>query len=80
MFDGIQPKYLTIKQACAYSGLSRTRVYENLYQFMPKKCGARTLISVEALDAWLEALPNAPVRPPSKVGTGGRRDDCSSTS
>ncbi len=64
MSEAIRPKYLTIKQACEYSGLSRTRIYENLYRLKPKKCGARTLVLVDALDAWLASLPNARVRPP----------------
>lgn len=66
MSDSIRPKYMTIKQACQYSGLSRTRIYEFLWRLRPKKCGTRTLIHVWSLDELLASLPNAKVRSPPR--------------
>lgn len=55
----IKPSHLPIPGAVAYSGSSRTSIYEalKLGKIEAKKCGRRTLVSVASLDAYLASLP-----------------------
>ena len=53
--------YFTISDARAYSGLSRTRLYENLHLLEVRKVGKRTLISRASLDEYLNSLPLSPL-------------------
>jgi hypothetical protein len=66
MTNSIRPKYLTIKQAYEYAGVSRTRLYENLYRLKARKCGERTLVLFDALDAWMETWPVAKAKHPRR--------------
>jgi excisionase family DNA binding protein len=52
---------LTVAEAAKAIGLSRARFYVELSEgrISGKKVGARTLIPVESLQAWLAALPEA---------------------
>lgn len=58
-FQSIKPSHLPIPGAVAYTGSSRSSLYEALKrgQIEAKKCGRRTLVSVESLDAYLASLP-----------------------
>lgn len=55
----IKPSHLPIPGAVAYSGSSRTALYEamKLGKIEARKCGRRTLISVASLDEYLASLP-----------------------
>lgn len=55
----IKPSHLPIPGAVAYSGSSRTSIYEALKtgKIEAKKCGRRTLVSVASLDQYLASLP-----------------------
>ena len=55
----IKPSHLPIPGAVAYSGSSRTAIYEamKLGKIEARKCGRRTLISVASLDEYLASLP-----------------------
>jgi excisionase family DNA binding protein len=58
---------LTIREACDYSRTSRSALYSAIKsgQLTARKRGARTLILMSDLRAWVEALP--------KVGNGAQR-------
>ena len=58
-FQSIKPSHLPIPGAVAYTGSSRSSLYEALKrgQIEARKCGRRTLVSVESLDAYLASLP-----------------------
>jgi excisionase family DNA binding protein len=62
MTESIRPNYMTIEQACRYTGLSRTRIYEILWCLKAKKCGRRTIIPASSLDEYMQSLPDANVR------------------
>lgn len=55
----IKPSHMPMPGAVAYSGSSRTTLYEALKngRIEAKKCGRRTLISVASLDDFLASLP-----------------------
>lgn len=55
----IKPSHLPIPGAVAYTGTSRTSLYEamKLGKIEARKCGRRTLVSVASLDAYLANLP-----------------------
>ena len=55
----IKPSHLPIPGAVAYSGSSRTALYEamKLGKIEARKCGRRTLVSVASLDEYLASLP-----------------------
>ncbi len=63
----MRPLTVTIPEACAFSGLSRTKIYEMAAAkiLTPRKAGKRTLILVAELTAALEALPAADIKCPS---------------
>jgi len=55
----IKPSHVPIPGAVAYTGSSRSALYEalKLGKIEAKKCGRRTLVSVASLDAYLASLP-----------------------
>lgn len=55
----IKPSHLPIPGAVAYTGSSRSALYEalKLGKIEARKCGRRTLVSVASLDAYLASLP-----------------------
>lgn len=55
----LKPSHLPIPGAVAYSGSSRTALYEALKnkKISAVKAGRRTLVSVESLDEYLASLP-----------------------
>jgi hypothetical protein len=64
--------YLMVKDACEYSGLSRTRLYQIMWQLKARKAGRTTLVLRAALDAYLQSLPSAETRRPGdKPGKRG---------
>ena len=60
----ITPRYATIPDWCAISGMGRSSSYEALGRGDLKaiKLGVRTLIDVEAGLAWLGSMPAAEIR------------------
>ncbi|SCW85287.1 DNA binding domain-containing protein, excisionase family [Sphingobium faniae] len=55
----IKPSHLPIPGAVAYTGSSRSALYEalKLGKIEARKCGRRTLVSVASLDEYLASLP-----------------------
>jgi hypothetical protein len=50
--QGIQPRFVSIKQACAYLGCSRSYFYENLvYRVEIVPLGKRRLVDFDSLEA-----------------------------
>lgn len=72
----MQPMAMTIPEAAAFSGLSRTKLYEMAAAKIlnPRKAGKRTLILVAELAAALEALPPADIRCPSIAKRSAQAD------
>lgn len=68
------PLYASIAKTCEVSGLSRSRIYELIAagRISAVKDGARTLVSINSVLAFLRALP--PLRPsrgsPAGVASG----------
>jgi hypothetical protein len=60
------PRFATIDQWCALTGMSRRVTYDELGRGNIKavKVGARTLIDVEAGLAWFRSRPAAVIRAP----------------
>lgn len=58
---GQTPRYMAINPFCAFSGLTRYKLYELLGagDIRAIKVGKRTLIDVEHALAWLGSLPPA---------------------
>lgn len=56
---------MTVEQAVEVSGISRTKMYSLFKEgkLTPRKCGKRTLVLAEELQAFVKNLP-----------TGGERD------
>ena len=48
----------SISEACQRVGIGRTRLYGEIKEgrLRVRKCGRRTIIRVEDLDAWLDSL------------------------
>lgn len=69
----MHPLCMTIAEACEFSGLSRTKIYEMAAAkiLTPRKSGRRTLILTAELAAALEALPPADIRCPSIAKRSG---------
>ena len=53
-----------IREACAVSGIGRTKVYALITtgELEARQCGGRTLIPAASLKVYLEKLPLAPIR------------------
>ncbi len=58
------PKFATIPDWCALSGMRRTNTYQAISDghLRAIKLGARTLVDVERGLAWLNAMPPADIR------------------
>jgi excisionase family DNA binding protein len=56
--DGSQGCY-TLDEACRFTGLGRTKLYEeiNAGHIKAVKAGRRTLIPIASIIAWIESLP-----------------------
>jgi hypothetical protein len=57
----VKPRLLTIRGTENYLGLKKSRIYELLgaKQLVAKKCGGRTLVTMESVDAFADSLPDA---------------------
>jgi hypothetical protein len=66
-----RPRMGKIPDAVAYSGRSRSRLYElgAKYPGLFRKDGTSTLVDFEVLDEILEALPAAEIKPVTKRAT-----------
>ena len=53
-----------IREACAVSGIGRTKIYALIAEgkLEARQCGGRTLIPAESLRSFLGSLPPAPIR------------------
>ena len=62
------PILATIPDAVKLSGVGRTKLYQMIGagEIEARKAGARTLVVVASLMAWLEALPPARIAAPRK--------------
>ncbi len=58
------PLLLTVPDACRRAALSRSRLYRlmDAGEIRAKKLGGRRLIVTESLDAFVDAIPDAPAR------------------
>jgi excisionase family DNA binding protein len=56
------PRALRVNEACASLSISKSKLYLEVAagRLRAVKCGSRTLIPVEAIDAWLRDLPSLP--------------------
>jgi excisionase family DNA binding protein len=59
----LAPALLTIKQTAAYTGISRTRIYEVIDRLDARKFGRRTLITKDSVDRFIADLPRQWVKP-----------------
>jgi excisionase family DNA binding protein len=66
------PRAFSITEFCRRYGIGRTNVYEQIAagRLRAVKAGRRTLITLEAAEAWLAALPELQV---TNDGNGGPR-------
>ena len=53
-----EKRVFSISEACQRVGIGRTRLYGEIKEgrLRVRKCGRRTLIRAEELDAWLDSL------------------------
>ena len=65
--DHIEKRALSVAEAAKAAGVGRTTFFEEIRRgrITALKVGRRTIITVDALDAWLKSLP-------VKTGKGGR--------
>ncbi len=63
----MEPLLLSLKDAVAYSGFSRSRIYALLKEgkIQARKAGRRTLVNRESLARLAESLP------PARIGAAG---------
>ena len=56
-----KPYCLTMRDACAHAGVSRTRLEQALREgsIVARRAGRRTLVITDSLEAWIDALPLA---------------------
>ena len=59
--DGADSLALSVKEACKYSSIGRTTLYKLLKNGLitARKCGRRTIVLRDELDAALKSLPRA---------------------
>jgi len=64
-----RPRFGKIKDAAAYGGISRTKLYiwASQHPGLMVKSGVATLINFDLYDQLLDALPPAKIRPPRKT-------------
>lgn len=55
----VEPMVLGVKEAAAFIGLSRSRLYELIseHKIEARKLGARTVVPIASLRAFVEAAP-----------------------
>lgn len=70
----ITPALLSVGDAMAYCGFSRTRLYSQLHKLDVRKAGRRTLITRASLDALIAALPSR--KPISQDDSNGGHYQC----
>lgn len=65
----------TIREACAATGLGRTRLYEeiSLGKFDARKLGAKTVITAKSLQEYVTALPLANIKLARRPSNSGDR-------
>jgi hypothetical protein len=69
------PAFLPITMACAYLGISRTRLYGHLVPLDPTiivQVGGRTLVDIPRAMALIDAMPRGPRKPNGRGGGGGK--------
>lgn len=59
-----RPALLSLINAAAYIGFSRTRLYSVLHHLDVRKAGRRTLVTRVSLDHFMESLPKKYIAPP----------------
>jgi excisionase family DNA binding protein len=61
-------KLFTIEQACEYSGIGRSFLYQRIgaKQIKAVKAGKRIFVVRESLDKWIDNLPEANIKDYSK--------------
>lgn len=75
--NSARPRMGKIARAVAYSGRSKSRLYEwaGEYAGLFKKDGKSTLVDFDVLDRILDALPAAEIKPAKRTsGTNSTRD------
>ena len=67
----IRPRFGKLPAAIAYSGISRSRMYEHaaVYRGLIKKNGKASLVDFDVLDEVLDDLPVAKIKP-AKLRSG----------
>jgi excisionase family DNA binding protein len=65
--DHIDKRAMSVEEAAKAAGVGRTILFEEIRKghITARKVGRRTIITTDALDAWLKSLP-------MKTGKGGR--------
>jgi hypothetical protein len=65
----VRPRFGKLAAAVAYSGRSRSRIYEWAAQYLGliRKDGASSLVDFDILDQILDALPVAEIKPQRRV-------------
>jgi hypothetical protein len=58
------PILLSLPDAAAYIGFSRTRLYSVLHLLDVRKAGRRTLVTRASLDHFMGSLPKKYIKPP----------------
>jgi hypothetical protein len=73
--EAFTPKFISVSDWCALSGVKRSRTYEllGLGYLSAVKAGRRTLIDVEAGLAWLHSLPRATFQTPKAAAIAGKQ-------
>ncbi|MBV8523263.1 MAG: helix-turn-helix domain-containing protein [Acetobacteraceae bacterium] len=58
------PVAYTVRDAARVAGISRSQLYELFAagKLTPRRCGRRTLVLANELEAFLRELPPAPIR------------------
>jgi excisionase family DNA binding protein len=59
--DGVEPRVLSVKEACRFITVGRTSFYKLVKsgQIPTRKCGCRTIVLVDELHHALKSLPRA---------------------
>jgi hypothetical protein len=68
--DVVEPRFLHILEAVAYSGISRSTLYELApsHKGLFRKAGKRVLVDLKVLDKLLDGLPAAKIKAPPRKG------------
>jgi hypothetical protein len=67
----VQPAFARVPIAVGLYGISRAQLYREAGKgnIVMKKAGRTTLVCLDSLRAYLDALPRAHIRPPLEKGT-----------